>query len=378
MMFLKRILLIIISLLMLILNLELFLRFTYKRVLNETPWQINNPYKMDDDLIFSFKAQTHNTWTTDEFTQEFKTNNYAFRNINNIESVKSKNTYRIVLVGDSFTFGHGLKDNQTYPYLLEKYLNSYLSKDKKFEVINAGIPGYSPDQEYKQILKKLINFQPDLIIWNIIFYDLYDLAQRNPSYPSLYEINNNKLFELNPKVNSLYLRNYFLVNTPNFLKKSYTFDFILSKLFNNKILDRKPNLTEKELIHWAIHKLILEIESVYELGKKNGYKLLIVRIPTKEEVSSSQKKDPYSSNFTFLESELKRKNISYFNIVKELYEKQNFEKNSISNNPNYILGAAQVDLNKIFFLKDGHPNELGAEIFAREVSTYLTNDSQNK
>src|SRR5260221_401935 len=53
--------------------------------------------------------------------------------------------YTLVAVGDSFTYGHGVTHAEAYPYLLEKKLNS---AGVEVRVINAGVPGYGPDQEY--------------------------------------------------------------------------------------------------------------------------------------------------------------------------------------------------------------------------------------
>lgn len=53
--------------------------------------------------------------------------------------------FRIICLGDSFTLGHGVKDNETYPFYLEEYLNKKCKK--KFQVLNAGICGATITEE---------------------------------------------------------------------------------------------------------------------------------------------------------------------------------------------------------------------------------------
>ena len=55
---------------------------------------------------------------------------------------KEKDTYRIGVFGDSFTFGEGVQNNETYPKLLENLLTADQQLSvlgKKIEVLNFGI-----------------------------------------------------------------------------------------------------------------------------------------------------------------------------------------------------------------------------------------------
>ena len=76
---------------------------------------------------------------------------------------KPDNTYRIIAVGGSTTFGAGVTDENTWPRILEKKLQS-ISESKNIEVINAGISAITSFNENKLIKEKLIRYKPDLII----------------------------------------------------------------------------------------------------------------------------------------------------------------------------------------------------------------------
>jgi len=84
---------------------------------------------------------------------------------------KPNNTFRILVLGDSFVFGIGLKNNQTSSVYLEKEL-----KDKRagigFEVINLGVPGYNTKNEIRRLKLKGLQLHPDLVILAYVDNDI--------------------------------------------------------------------------------------------------------------------------------------------------------------------------------------------------------------
>lgn len=75
---------------------------------------------------------------------------------------KDKGIFRIISIGDSVTFGPGVDSEDTYPKRLEKILNTKFPL-RKFEVINAGVLGYSSYQGLNYLKRDIIKYQPDLI-----------------------------------------------------------------------------------------------------------------------------------------------------------------------------------------------------------------------
>ncbi len=79
---------------------------------------------------------------------------------------KPENTVRILCAGDSGTFGWGVNDDQTYSAHLQDFLEKWAVKhsDRQFEVINAGVNGFTTHQalEHARILDHLLN--PDIIL----------------------------------------------------------------------------------------------------------------------------------------------------------------------------------------------------------------------
>ncbi|MDD4990308.1 MAG: SGNH/GDSL hydrolase family protein [Candidatus Pacebacteria bacterium] len=78
-----------------------------------------------------------------------------------------KQKQRILVLGDSFTFGPFLSNQDTYPFLLnEKY------PDK--EVINAGVAGYTIADEAPLFLERAQYTEPDIVVLQVLDNDLPD------------------------------------------------------------------------------------------------------------------------------------------------------------------------------------------------------------
>ena len=74
-----------------------------------------------------------------KFNQKYVSLNNDGMRDRNFPIEKLKNTIRIAAIGDSFTFGAGIKNvNDTYPKVLDRELN-LLNRSNKYEVMNFGI-----------------------------------------------------------------------------------------------------------------------------------------------------------------------------------------------------------------------------------------------
>ena len=76
---------------------------------------------------------------------------------------KAPNTFRILVLGDSVTFGHGALFETTYPYLVEQRLKAW-RRDVNWEVWNLGVPGYNTADELAYLQEVKSRFQPDLVV----------------------------------------------------------------------------------------------------------------------------------------------------------------------------------------------------------------------
>lgn len=82
-----------------------------------------------------------------------------------ISAQKPEGTRRVLILGDSYTFGVYVADEEVYPRVLERLLRDAGSQ---VEVLNAGYAdGWSPDEHYAWLKRKGLEFSPDLIIYGM-------------------------------------------------------------------------------------------------------------------------------------------------------------------------------------------------------------------
>ncbi len=69
---------------------------------------------------------------------------------------------RVVCLGDSFTFGWGVEDDETFPVFVEQQLDAAI--EAPVDVINGGLPGYNTYQEHQLYKKLMAPMKPDFVV----------------------------------------------------------------------------------------------------------------------------------------------------------------------------------------------------------------------
>ncbi len=105
-----------------------------------------------------------------EFDVTTRTNRYGLRGPDPVLP-KPPGVVRVLMLGDSFTFGFPVKDEETFCRLIEQGLRA---KGYAVEVVNGGVSGYSPTLHYLSLRDEFLGFEPDLVI---LWYDLGDLQE---------------------------------------------------------------------------------------------------------------------------------------------------------------------------------------------------------
>lgn len=72
---------------------------------------------------------------------------------------------RILVLGDSFTFGDEIGDEETYPYFLQKLMPAT-------DVINLGVHGYGHDQMLIHFEEEGAKYHPDIVLLGFIGNDM--------------------------------------------------------------------------------------------------------------------------------------------------------------------------------------------------------------
>lgn len=89
---------------------------------------------------------------------------------------KPPGTIRIACFGDSSTFGIGATMEDSWPALLEDYLNA--RGEQKFQVINAGVPGYTSHQGLQHLRQEVDRLQPDIVFASYANNDFWRWGDR--------------------------------------------------------------------------------------------------------------------------------------------------------------------------------------------------------
>lgn len=76
--------------------------------------------------------------------------------------------FRILILGDSVTFGYGVAEGETYPTRIESLLGA------GFEVLNFGVGGYNPYNEAALFADVGVSYEPDLVLVQFCTNDLND------------------------------------------------------------------------------------------------------------------------------------------------------------------------------------------------------------
>jgi lysophospholipase L1-like esterase len=149
-------------------------------------------------------------WSGDEFGTFVRVSSRGLRNPETPYE-KPPGTYRILALGDSWTFGFRMEEEEAWPRVLGRILNERLGARRlapRVEVINAGVIGYSTYQEAAYFRVEGQRYSPDLVI--VAFYpvnDAEDKSSRYERYRRLREIHPLAL-ELYTLPHKLYLRQF--------------------------------------------------------------------------------------------------------------------------------------------------------------------------
>lgn len=195
-----------------------------------------------------------------------------------------KDDVRIVALGDSFTFGYGEDDDETYPYFLEQKFKADL---ENVEVINMGCTAYGIDQEYLWFERDGLKLKPKIVVLGLL-----DINFSRATFSRWIQGENKPRFKLTR--NGLKLTNVpvpepsgvgisrlsgkdlfdILFNTQG----SYFLSFMRDRLYrlNLSFIRKMPEISES----FRLGKEILK--ELKALCEKNDIKLYMVIFPKKD------------------------------------------------------------------------------------------------
>ncbi|MBI4040679.1 MAG: SGNH/GDSL hydrolase family protein [Deltaproteobacteria bacterium] len=205
-------------------------------------------------------------------------------------TVKSQDVIKIICLGDSITEGPDASNDQTYPNLLENLLNTE-SKNKKFEVYNAGISDYGIAQEYLLLERRLLKHKPDIVILGYYLNDGKTFFHPKNTFLTLSSnriLKNSALYHALEKVTMKYM-----------IKIQYKYweknRFMWKDLYSKKTWVSDKNDVDR-LIHMAFRdwgiawqksgkkEVFDKLNRLVLLSQKHNFKLMIICFPVEMQI----------------------------------------------------------------------------------------------
>lgn len=213
-----------------------------------------------------------------EYEHEFSTNSHGFRGTAEYAVMKPRGVYRVLVLGDSTTLGHGVGDNDTFSFLLEQKL----SNTGRTEVINMGVSGFGTAEELIQLRNVGLQYAPDLVILGYFPNDPY-----NNAVSKLFKILNGQLVQDQAAfVPALYIRDH-LYNIPgwSFLcQHSHVVNFlrnVASGFFQRRLGGQEgmASTTPDQLTAEESELTAALINEVASETTRHGAKFILLNIP---------------------------------------------------------------------------------------------------
>lgn len=118
----------------------------------------DNGQQFTYDPLLGWKNSPNSTVSESDF--QITINSHGLRG-DEVSYAKTKETRRILILGDSFAFGFDVSDDETFSVSLQELLNE---RPVSYEVLNAGVCGYGTDQAYLNLLHEGFRYSPDVVI----------------------------------------------------------------------------------------------------------------------------------------------------------------------------------------------------------------------
>ena len=129
----------------------------------------NRPLYIGDPVLHHRMAANWSGFFPEEIMQQvgrskvpIRTNSLGLRSPE-VAEPKPPDSFRILVLGDSVTFGWGLRGEDTYASQLASRLAT-LRPNQRYEVVNAGVSGYGTWQESLWLEQTGLGLEPDVVI----------------------------------------------------------------------------------------------------------------------------------------------------------------------------------------------------------------------
>ena len=291
-------------------------------------------------------------WNLENEKTKEKINSFGFRS-SEFQFLKGPDTYRILCLGSSMVYGTGSNED-TFPFHLEKELNQLKKDDVNFEVINAGVPGYTSYHTMTQFLTSLVDLDPDLVVSYQLFTDLWYAWDI-----SFDEMNSENFQPINSSLSLKRIldKSYFLILSNSIFRKYKT---IYSDILEPEGYKNETRIFDENILHYFSRNIKIIAMTCEYLNID-----LVLSVP----ISLFKEKNTEDEKNLIADYENKEFYLKYIqkgkNILKSI---SNEHRNVYYFDPSDYINS---DLNS---LEDRyHPTIEGNMLLGKEFKNYITN-----
>jgi len=283
-----------------------------------------------------------------EYDVSVRTNAEGFRD-RSWDPVAADKTFRVLVLGDSFTFGMGVEQNETYTWLIEQKLNLYTATT----VINVGVGGWGTAHEYALLRDEaLARYHPNaILVGYFIGNDLGDNLRFDTDAYSEYD---GLLFQGSlTRAKQLRASAAKYCNTCRLLSSMWTLlnqaDVVVNDLEHGDVNSRQFSAKDDPEKTLAWDKTVATLEAMKSLADSRHIPLYVALIPHKLQL---QPMPPVTFDRNLPAKTLKsRTDLRYIDLLNE-----------------------GLDSTAYYFIKDGHWNKRGHAIAAQIIADTFVKD----
>ncbi len=327
---------------------------------------LDNIFRKGDVLPFDLVSNSKGGLNHFEFDFKVSINSMGYR-CQEFENQKSMK--RILIVGDSFTFGYGVNNHESYPARLsERFINDSV------EVINAGFKGcFSPDAYYLYLKEEAMKLQPDLIVIGLFIGNDIDHPLSDELIWEKVDSNG-----LPTKIISRYsYKNYVkdFAKEYEFLTKSHLFRLIfraldkMERMISKESWDNNWEANSHEFLNNYLfnykertNKKFKEVKKILlatsMIAKENGSKLMFLLIPELLQIDTTEIPS-YVKFIPELDIEKPQR------ILKKFFTENNIKFLDL------LPKFNEFDASQLYYLEDRHWNKKGHNLASKFLYEYL-------
>jgi len=323
----------------------------------------------DVENHYRHRPNTIRLWGSYYNNKLIRINKYGHHD-NDFPLKKGDNEFRGLIIGDSITMGHGVTYEETFSNQLENILREKNGYRRSYQIINAGVQGYSTFQEYNLLMESLV-FKPDFIAIGFCMNDLTEPFVVDKRFGGV-----GSDYHGITQVSSLFVS--YILNETGYgrliqkfqsLNKSVEMEgrfeaYSIKKVAQSSVDD--PKFSE----NWK--SVLFYLDKIYDTARNQDTKIVLLIFPHTFQLMNDGLQEPQR----ILINHAKSKNIDvidFTNVFEKLIFNEGIVKLPAENgfSSDEIHGLYQERIST-YFLDEDHYTVEGHRIVASQLYTYLS------